>query len=210
MGERKHKTTSAGTSEGQPGGDTGLPVGSFFWDVGADVSLCHRVDASGTPNMPHCKKKLSDEILEPTTLMNFKEPYKTNGCSTKQRNEVRSSSINFAMKLCLVCFSHCAAVLNYVRTTHGLPADRAPVYRGCPDRDPLGCPLIPRQDGIRDKAPTLWLLLQLLRLLHACARDQHTLDKLSQTHPLGQMYVDVDFDRFGLFCDAPHISNLNL
>ena len=38
-------------------------------------------------------------------------------------------------------------------------------YRGCPDRDPLGCPLIPRQDGIRDKAPTLWLL----QLLHACA-----------------------------------------
>ena len=43
--------------------------------------------------------------------------------------------------------------------THGLHADRAPVYRGCPCRDPLGCPLIPRQDGIRDKAPNLWLLL---------------------------------------------------
>ena len=28
--------------------------------------------------------------------------------------------------------------------------------------------------------------------------DQHTLDKLSQTHPLGQVYVDVDFDRIGL------------
>ena len=46
-----------------------------------------------------------------------------------------------------------------VRATHGLPADRAPVYRGRPCRDPLGCPLIPRQDGIRDKAPTLRLLL---------------------------------------------------
>ena len=56
-------------------------------------------------------------------------------------------------------FLHCTAVLNCVRATHGLPADRAPVYRGCPCRDPLGCPLIPRQDGIRDKAPTLWLLL---------------------------------------------------
>ncbi len=56
-------------------------------------------------------------------------------------------------------FLHYTAVLNFVRATHGLPADRAPVYRGCPCRDPLGCPLIPRQDGIRDKAPTLWLLL---------------------------------------------------
>ena len=60
-------------------------------------------------------------------------------------------------------------MLNCDRATHGLPADRAPVYRGCPDRDPLGCPLIPRQDGIRDKAPTLWQL----QLLHACACDQH-------------------------------------
>ena len=56
-------------------------------------------------------------------------------------------------------FLHCTAVLNCVRATHGLPADRSPVYRGCPCRDPLGCPLIPRQDGIRDKAPTLWLRL---------------------------------------------------
>ena len=55
-------------------------------------------------------------------------------------------------------FLHCTAVLNCVRATHGLPADRAPVYRGCPCRDPLGCPLTPRQDGVRDKAPTLWLL----------------------------------------------------
>ena len=50
-------------------------------------------------------------------------------------------------------FLHCTAVLNCARATHGIPADRAPVYRGCPCRDPLGCPLIPRQDGIRDKAP---------------------------------------------------------
>ena len=56
-------------------------------------------------------------------------------------------------------FLHCTAVLNCVRATHGLPADRAPVYCGCPCRDPLGCPLIPRQNGLRDKAPTLWLLL---------------------------------------------------
>ena len=59
------------------------------------------------------------------------------------------------------CVSHIVicAVLNCVRATHGLPADRAPVYRGYPYRDPLGSPLKPRQDGIRDKAPTLWLLL---------------------------------------------------
>ena len=107
---------------------------------------------------------------------------------------------------CDCCIELCTAVLNCERATHGLPADRAPVYRACP------APLIPRQDGIRDKAPTLWLLqqlrlIQLLQLLHACARDQHTLDKLSQTHTLGQMYADVDFYRFGLYCDAPHIFN---
>ena len=67
--------------------------------------------------------------------------------------------IQFCESYCLGCFLHCTAVLNCVRATHGLPADRAPVQSGCPCRDPLGCPLIPRQDGIRDKAPTLWLLL---------------------------------------------------
>ena len=73
---------------------------------------------------------------------------------------------------CDCCIELCTAVLNCERATHGLPADRAPVYRGCPDRDPLGRPLIPRQDGIRDKAPTLWLLQlqRLMQLLNACAR----------------------------------------
>ena len=56
-------------------------------------------------------------------------------------------------------FLHCVLCCLISWATRGLPADRAPVYRGCPCRDPLGCPLIARQDGIRDKAPTLWLLL---------------------------------------------------
>ena len=61
---------------------------------------------------------------------------------------------------------------------HSLPADRTPVYRGCPCRDLMGCPLIPKQNGIRDKAPTLWLLqllrlMQLLQLLHVCACEHH-------------------------------------
>ena len=56
--------------------------------------------------------------------------------------------------LCLGCSLHCVLCCLISWATHGLPADRAPVYRGCPCR-----PLIPRQDGIRDKAPTLWLLL---------------------------------------------------
>ena len=68
-------------------------------------------------------------------------------------------------------FLHRTAVLNCVRATHGLPADRASVYRGCPCRDPLGCPLIPS--------------------CNCCmrVRVRSTLDMLSQTHSLGQMYV---------------------
>ena len=42
-----------------------------------------------------------------------------------------------------------------VWATHGLPVVRAPVYRGCPCRDPLGCPPMPRQDGIGSRAPSL-------------------------------------------------------
>ena len=58
----------------------------------------------------------------------------------------------------------CSAEDHTQLATHGLPAVRAPVYRGCPCRDPLGCPPIPRQDGIGDKAPTLWLLLLCTKL----------------------------------------------
>ena len=76
---------------------------------------------------------------------------------------------------CDSCIELCTAVLNCDQATHSLPADRTPVYRECPNRDPRGCPLIPKQDGIRGKAPTLWLLqlLRLLQLLHECACDQH-------------------------------------
>ena len=107
-------------------------------------------------------------------------------------------------------FLHCTAVLNCVRATHGLLADRTTVFRGCPCRDPLGCSLIPRQNGIRDKAPTLWLLqlLRLLQLLHVCACDQHW--TCFHQHTPRSNVRDVDFDRFGLYCDAPHTFNLNL
>ena len=67
--------------------------------------------------------------------------------------------IDIAPLPCFAVFLHCTAVLNCVRATRGFPADRAPVYRGCPCLDPLGCPLFPRQNGFWDKAPTLWLLL---------------------------------------------------
>ena len=50
----------------------------------------------------------------------------------------------------------CSATMFAVsRATHSLPAIQAPVYCGCPCWDPLGCPPMPRQDGIGDKAPTL-------------------------------------------------------
>ena len=113
----------------------------------------------------------------------------------EQRKNVKKNICRVSAP-CACCIELCTAVLNCERATHGLPADRAPVYRGCPDRDPLGCPLIPRQDGIRDKAPTLWLLqllrlmqlLQLLQLLHACARAISIGHAFTNT-PLGQMYV---------------------
>ena len=90
--------------------------------------------------------------------------------SVTRHNTIRLSStmlllpallpwIDIAPLPCLPCFCTVLHVLNCVRATHGLPGDRAPVYCGCPYRDPLGCPLIPRQNGIKDKAPTLGLLL---------------------------------------------------
>ena len=84
-------------------------------------------------------------------------------------------------------FLHCLLCCTVDGATHGLPAVRAPVYRGCPCRDPVGCPPIPRQDGIEDKAPTLWLLQLLLTEVgavlvtreHAC--DHHY--TCCQRHP---------------------------
>ena len=81
-------------------------------------------------------------------------------------------------------FLHCVVCCLISWATHGLPADRAPVYRGCPCRDPLGCPLIPRQDGIRDKAPTL-----LAASLTAVLQAEAVLIVLPQTHTLGRMHV---------------------
>ena len=63
------------------------------------------------------------------------------------------------MEKCLECFCTVLLCWTVIRATHDLLADRAPMYHGCPCRDPLGCPLIPKQDSIKNKAPTLWLLL---------------------------------------------------
>ena len=88
------------------------------------------------------------------------------------------------LEIFVVFLSLWSAVLNCVRATHGLPADRAPVYRGCPCRDRLGCPLIPRQNGIKDKTPTLWLLCccNCWDCFNCCmcVRVRSTLDMLSQ------------------------------
>ena len=118
--------------------------------------------------------------------------YSRQQCSYCQRSCPGSTLLRY--HVCSVsaprdcCIEVCTAVLNCERATHGLPADRAPEYRGCPDRDPLGCPLIPSQDGIRDKAPTLWLLqllrlMQLLQLLHACARAINIGHAFTNTRP---------------------------
>ena len=77
------------------------------------------------------------------------------------------------------CFIElCTAVLNCERATHGLPADRAPVYRGCPDRDPLGCPLIPRQG---QTANPLAAATAETDATAARVRARPTQDKQSQT-----------------------------
>ena len=78
-------------------------------------------------------------------------------------------------------FLHCVLCCLISWATHGLPADRAPVHRGCPCRHPLGCPLIPRQDGVRDKASTLWLLL-----LTAVLQTEAVLIVLPQTETFFQ------------------------
>ena len=51
--------------------------------------------------------------------------------------------------------SLCCVTVQCGQATHGLLTVWALVYRGCPCRDPPVCPPMPRQDGIRDKAPTL-------------------------------------------------------
>ena len=58
------------------------------------------------------------------------------------------------------------------------PAERAPVHCGCPCRGPLGCPPMPRQDGIGDKAPTL-----------ICCTAEACIDTWYQAHPFGQAHV---------------------
>ena len=60
----------------------------------------------------------------------------------------------------LYCLVHASlrryfALWALVWATHGLPVYQAPMYRGCPCRDPLGCPPLPRQDGIGSRAPTV-------------------------------------------------------
>ena len=53
---------------------------------------------------------------------------------------------------CVRHFALWAVVVGHPRPPR-LPAP--PVYRGCPCRDPLGCPPMPSQDGIGSRAPTL-------------------------------------------------------
>ena len=151
------------------------------------------------------KQKRIKETRKKKETRNKKQENKKTRKQEKKKKKKRKKE-----KKCLGCFLHCTAVLNCVRATHGLPADRAPVYRGCPCRDPLVCPLIPRQDGIRDKAPTLWLLrlIELLQLLHACARATYIGHAFTNTPPRSNTRA-VDFGRFGLHCVAPYIFNLN-
>ena len=92
-------------------------------------------------------RRISSSLLEQTTEQHTRFWVRHNTTDSRhQCSCCQRSPTMFAV------FLHCTAVLNCVRATHGLPADRAPVYRGCPCRDPLGCPLIPRQNGIRGQS----------------------------------------------------------
>ena len=106
-------------------------------------------------------------------------------------------------------------MLNCVRATHGLPADRGPSVPWVS---------LPGPTGVQTDTQAGWYQGQSANPLAAATaetdataataacvcmrvRVRSTLDMLSQTHSLDQMYADVDFDRFGLYCDAPHIFN---
>ena len=69
-------------------------------------------------------------------------------------------------------FLHCTAVLNCDRATHGLPADRAPVYRGCPCRDPGRMVSGTKRQPSRccSAAATAETAATAACVLHACAR----------------------------------------
>ena len=69
-------------------------------------------------------------------------------------------------------FLHCLLCCTVDRANQSLPADRSPVNRGCPCPEPPVCPPIPKQDGIGDKAPTIWLLLltDCAAICYVCAR----------------------------------------
>ena len=99
----------------------------------------------------------------------------TDDTDSRAKNDLWSAWIYPKM---FAVFLHCIAVLNYVRATHGLPADRAPVHRGCPCRDPLWCKMIPRQNGIKG--------IEAGAVLVTCARVRQSLNVLPQTQKQGK------------------------
>ena len=103
-------------------------------------------------------------------------------------------------------------MLNCVRATHGLPADRGPSVPWVSLPGPTGVPTDTQAGWYQGQsANPLAAATAETDATAACVcmrvRVRSTLDMLSQTHSLDQMYADVDFDRFGLYCDAPHIFN---
>ena len=76
---------------------------------------------------------------------------------------------------CMYCLVHASlrrycALWALVWATHGLPVYRAPVYRGCPCRGPLGCPPMPRQDGIGSRAPNICGCVSLVMVDMCCGQ----------------------------------------
>ena len=104
------------------------------------------------------------------------------GSAVTQQTLVNSALVASAPLPCLPCFCTFTAALNCVRATDGLPADRAPVYRGCPCRDPVPTDTQAEWYQGQSANPLAAALLLHCTELHTCVRVRSTLDMLPQTH----------------------------
>ena len=108
----------------------------------------------GSCFLSHSKRAQSVRIRTDTTLdQDCRLKATVQECTACMILSLLTTCVNFNKKRkCLPC------ICCLIQTGHPRPScysGPAPVYWGCPCRDPLGSPPMPKQDGIGDKAPTL-------------------------------------------------------